>query len=311
MKHAFLLFLTMFIGLSLTLAQEKRTVAIMPFMYSKENEATAKQIQEMVVSLLSQRTDITVVDRSKDSMVIAELGHTIRDVSVYAKEIKFGNITTAPEIIVGYLSKATADPVTSSGNSTSGTRMKYSGVLSFSLQLINLETGTIKQQETFTGKTKEGDVVNRASQVVENIFRRRGSANTVTDAAGSAVMADTKEQAIQAAIANSEKAVLQWINQQLSTNIKIIGIQDRDDNLPQTVLVTGLGNSIRIGTPITINEIKYLDGSDGSKVKQVIKIGVLKVKELQGEVTLCKVTDGRNGLEEKMKASNLELVINK
>jgi len=281
----------------------------MPFMYSKENEAAAKQVQEMVVTLLSSRSDIHVVDRSKDSVVIAELGHSIRDVSVYAKEIKLGNITTAPEIIVGFISNASAEPVTSSGNILTGQKLKYSGILSFSLQLIELETGIIKQHETFTGKTKEGDAANKATQVVNRLFKSNDKVSSLSDATGSAVMADTKEQAVQTAIGNSEKSVLRWINKEFSTNIKIVSIQDRDNNLPQTVLVTGLGNNIKVGTELTINEINYFDVPGGTRAKQVKKIGELKVKELQGDITLCKVTEGKTALEEKMKGNNLELTV--
>lgn len=285
---------------------EKKVVGIMPFVSSQpQNRGTASQVQEMVVRLLSSNSNIQAVDRSKDSLVVRELDNQIRDVSVMAKQLADqGKLIGAKEIIVGTLSKASAEPV--SGNAY-GSNVKYSGLVNFSLQLIDVETGTVKEQETFEGSTNKVEAANKGTKALGSILKKSNPLGNNTTA--DILLADTKEKAILNAVNQSEKSIAQWVTKIYSSNIRILSVEERDKGLPEKVLVSGLGESVKKGTQITINEISFFD-VDGKKMKREKKVGELKVEEVQGELTVCKVTNGEALLDEKLKAnSKLELVI--
>lgn len=278
----------------------------MPFAASMpQDKGTAAQVQEMVVRLLSSRSDIELVDRSKDTMVLKELNNQMREVSVSAKVLADqGKLSGAKEIIVGTLTKAGADDINSSNTGLLGNNdARYSGIVSYSLQLIDVETGTLKEQGIFNGNTNNTDATNKAAEGLKSLFGRSKLANA-TDATSGVVMADTKEKAILNAIRSSEKPLIEWINGLYPPDIKILAVEKRAKGLPETVLVAGLGPNLKKGTQITISEIQFIDLGNGKKAKQVKKVGELKVQELQGEITLCKVTDGESVLEDKMKGSS-------
>ncbi len=81
-------------------------------------------------------------------------------------------------------------------------------------------------------------------------------------------------------------------------------------NFPETISIAGFETSKLSGKIVTVNEVSFIDDGAGKKFKRVKKIAELKVQEIQGEVTLCKVKDGADILDEKMKSkAKMEFVI--
>lgn len=266
---------------------QKKAVAIMPFVYAKaEDKATALQLQEFVVSIIAKRNNIQLIDRSKDSLLMRELKNQIRSVSVNAKKLaEQGKVLGAEEMIVGSLTKVMADKV----HQVEG---KFSGLVYFSLQVVDVATGIIKNPVVVDGTTKNTDEIAKLGGLDGLLGTGGGTLELV--------MADSKEEAIKKAIESSRELIAKWINKTYPLEIKIFKVETRKNNFPETVLVAGLEKEIKVGAKIKISEVIILE-LDGDKLKQVKKIATLKVLELQGDVTLCKFTDGEKEIEEKLR----------
>lgn len=300
--------------------EEKHAVALMPFVASSEEyKSTAIQVQDLVLQQLAEKPNVEVIDRSKDKIVISELDNQIRAVSVAAKNLADqGKLRGAKRIIVGQITKVSAEAVdefgapinnSSSKSNSTGTKnlnVRYSGLVTFSLQLIDVETGLVIEQENFTGNTMPTDAANKTGKGLGGLLKKTTIGKTATTAT-QIVMPETKEKAIQMAITSAKKDIADWINKTFAKPITLVAIEERSKGAASTVLVTGLDEAVEKGTVILVHEVRYLDAG-GKKVRQERKLASLKVQEPQGDVTLCKVTDGGKELEEKMNG-NSELIL--
>ncbi len=219
-------------------AQGQRVVAIMPFVSSYSgNSLRASQVQDQVIEILQARSDLRFVDRSKDTMVVKELYNQTRLESVSADAlVNQGKLLGANDIIAGTLTNVSTE--TRYVNSKipllgSSEKIKYSASVSFSIQIIDVETGQFKEQKVINVNTAEQDKVG-------TIFSDKG---------GGLLMADTKEQAILNALKKTKTVVLQWINKVYPPEIKILRIEETTKGgNPETVLVSGLDESVKKGT---------------------------------------------------------------
>lgn len=287
-------------GNGIVQAQSPKTVvAIMPFVSSSSGDLNrAAQLQAIAVECLRSKSNIQLIDRSNDTLLRRELITQMGEGSINAQHLaQQGDISGAEDIFVGKVSSVSAEQRQVNGmfgtNST-----KYLGNITYSLEIMDASTGLQKALKNFTGNTGAQD------------FTSIVAGNTKLGKANSMQMADTKEQAIINAINATKNDILAWVNTAYS-NIKILSVDSKDNNsLPATVLVTGLAG-IKKNTSITVNEITSLDDGNGGTIKRVQKVFELKVVDPQGDVTICKVTDGANVVEDKMKNATLQFVINK
>lgn len=265
---------------------EKTSIAIFPFTATADaNKGYATVIQQLVVEILRKKSGIQLIDRSNDSLQVKELDLSMREVSVDAKgPAEQGKLLLGAQMIVGTLSNVSVEE--KSNTSVSGGRSvinkTYTASLSFAMQLSDVETGKVISHKLFGGVQNSGGFL---STIGLNAFTN----------------ADTKEEAIASAIKNTRKQIIKWFNELYPPEINIFKIEERDKKgKPETVLVTGVDESFSRGSQFYVHEIEMLDTGNGKKLRRLKKIARLKITELQGEVTVCKVSDGEDILEDKM-----------
>ena len=268
---------------------EKIPVAMFPFVsLSPEYKGRASQIQEMVLEMLQAKSNIEVIDRSKDSLLMKELDNQIREQSVAAQGlVQQGKVLGAKNMIVGTVSNIVFEQSKGSFYNTqtkqNSETVMYSADVSFSLQLSDVESGKILSTKAFNSKDLRSGIA---------FFSKNSRFSAL------------KEDAIMNAISVTKKAVAAWLNQTYPPLIQIVKIEDRNKKgYPQTVLVTGIDGSIQKGAQLTVNEIEMIDVGQGKPpIQRRVKIADLKVQDLQGDITVCRVTSGENILEAKWNA---------
>ena len=260
------------------------------FRSSPANRARAVQLQEIAIQCLRAKSNINLIDRSADSLLLQELDNQIREQSMASNiHVEQGKVSGAQDIIVGILTSVGVEERNVRGLLSPSTK-KYLGNISYSLQIMDASTGVQKTSKTFDGSTKKQDLGTK-------IF-----GNTKLGKASSLLMADTKEDAILKAINDTKNEIAEWINEAYPAPVKLLSVDTRDSKgQPDNVAIGGLSSEVRKGKTITVNEITVLDDGSGKQFKRVKKIGELKVLENQGDVTECKVTDGADIIEDKMK----------
>ncbi len=285
------IFLTVIISLfaQFIFAQSPKTsVAIFPFKSAlPENRGRASQIQQFVVEILRKKSDIDLIDRSNDSALMKELDYQIREQSMASNNlVQQGKVLGANQMIIGTLSNINVEKKTTNGiNSFTKkyeTNTSYSASVNFALELIDVETGNILNQKSFDNSEGGGKFLGL------NLGLGGGSGNS-------------SDEAIQDAIRATKKSILTWVNQCYPPTIKILKIEDRDKKgFPQTILVLGVDESLSKGAKLNLNELEDLDIGGGKKVTRSKKVGELKITDKQGDITVCKVTDGEKTLESRM-----------
>lgn len=295
MNKMFILIMAFF---SITATYSQKTpVAIFPFVSAlPENKARASEIQQIVIEILRNKSDIELIDRSNDSLLVKELDNQIREISVAASGlVAQGKVLGAKQMIVGTVSNVTVEEKKANNlkmliGKKNATNTEYSATINFALQLTDIETGKVINQKSFNSKR---DVV----EAMRDIFN--------------VGINNTREGAILAAIKSTRGLISSWINESYPPEIKILKIEDRDKSgYPQTILVSGIDATLQKGSKVVINEIEMFDAGNGKSLKRTKKMAELKVKEIQGDITVCTVTDGEKTLEEKMKSNvKMEFVL--
>lgn len=293
MKKVTLFVITLFTSITIYSQVDKKVVAIMPFISSSpEYRNYAAQLQSIALQTFNSNSNATFIDRSADAAVVKELDNQIREQSISSKVlVEQGKLSGSNELIVGSLAGVSIETTEVPRILGGGYDKKYSASLSYSLQVIDGATGLTLSVKDFNGNTKKQDVGKK-------IFGNKGMLGK-----GSGILlADTKDEAIRKAINATKGEITDWITESYPPLIRIINIESRNGSgFPEVVLISGFGSDMSVGKKITIKEITLLDDGAGGKIKREKKIGELKVSEIQGQVTVCKVKEGENVLEEKMK----------
>jgi hypothetical protein len=288
MKQFFITIITCLISGIIFSQAPKTSVAIMPFVYSMPDyKNRASQIQEIVIELLSKKSSINLIDRSKDTLLLRELDFQIREQSIASKDlVRQGKVLGAQNMIIGTVSNIKVEEKKGTNGISIG-NLAYKANISYSLQLMDVESGMILSQKSFSN----------AKAGILDMFSGPSP---------------TSEAAIAAAIRVTKKSVLEWLNESYPPDIKILRIEERDKKgLPATILVTGIDEALAKGTKLSLNEIEMLDAGEGKKLKRSKNIADLKISDKQGEITICKITAGEKTIEEKINSGvKLEVLIN-
>jgi len=286
MKKLLLLFVLAIPCLFNALSQnEKNSIAILPFTSTTPGYKNyAAVIQQLVVEILRKKSSIQLIDRTNDSLQVKELDLSMREVSVDAKgPVEQGKLLLGSQMIVGNLSNIGIEEKTTTGTTSSGiptTSKRYSANLNFAMQLSDVETGKVICHKLFG--VSQGGIL---SSIGLDAFST----------------SDTKEEAIANAIKNTRKQIIKWFNEIYPPEINIFKIEERTKSgKPETVLVTGVDESFTKGAQFYVHEIEMLDAGNGKMLRRIKKIARLRIRELQGDITICKVVDGEDIIEEKM-----------
>ena len=289
MKYATLLLWISVICLTAMAQDDKVRIAVFPFASVQPDYRTrAAEIHEMVVETLRERSNIELIDRAKDSFLLRELDYQVREQSMAAPGlVAQGKLSGAQQIIIGTVTDIALEVV---GNSTSQNFNQktaalpvYIATVNFSLQLSDVETGKVISQKNFSSKDTKNNIL--------AVFKGTNTSST------------SKEDAILKGIQSCKKYIHAWLSEVYPSAIRIEKIEDRDGHgKPKTVLVSGLDASVRKGAIVAINEIEKFQGADGKQLTRTKQISQLKVVELQGQITVCKVTSGEDLIEDKLKS---------
>lgn len=268
---------------------DKTTIAVFAFKPAlPEYQKWAAHMHHVVMEVLEKKPGFVLLDRSMDSLLIRELDIQIREQSVASKVlVEQGKLLGATHILVGTITGVSAEENKASGIKTifkkgDLTGNQYKATVSFSLQLAETETGKVVTQKVFDNS---GNVFDKAKDLM-NVG-----------------LGETRENAILTSIDASRKEITSWINTKYPPELKIQKIETRTrTGKPETVLVTGIDESFKKGAQFIVKEVEPFITSDGNSVPRIKKIATLKIKEFQGAVAVCSVTDGEDVLEEKMNA---------
>lgn len=285
------LFLLLLVLFKMSAQDSKIAVAVMPFQSSSSvDKARAAQLQEIVLEILSLKSNIDPIDRSKDALLNMELDLQL-DVRTYAskKLVEQGKKIGANQLIIGTLTnievkeEKTSTPNIPGLGKIGGNTTNFKASISFSMQIIDVETGKIISHKAFN---KTSDNIGVAIPIL-------GSGNS-------------EENAVVNAMADCKKKILSWLNENYPSIIMIESIEERSKKgKPKTVLVSGVDNSLQEGSKLILEEIVIIKAeSNGQHKQRIIPIAILEIKEKQGDYTLCKVTEGEDVLEEKMANGN-------
>lgn len=270
---------------------QKKVVAVMPFLSSTpENKQSAAALQSIALQVFNAKSNIKVVDRSADESVLKELDNQIREQSMSSKVlVPQGQLSGSQEIIIGILNSVSVEPKDG----------KFVASLNYTLEAADAATGVMINSHNFKGSTNSQDL----GKKVLGLGILGSKANALGDAS-TVLMADTKEAAITNAINDTRRQMTRWINEVYPPDIKVLAVDSRDSKgYPVTLSMAGFEAGVPTGKTITVNEITYLENGSGPKLKRVKKIAELKIVEIQGEVTECKVKSGEDVLDEKMKGN--------
>lgn len=276
-------------------AQSKTPLAIFSFVASQpENKSRAAQIQQLVVELLNRKSDVELLDRTNDNLIIKELDMQIREQSMASSGlVQQGKLLGAKQMLVGTVTNVKVEhkQVTSYDLLTQKSRIvtRYNASIAFALQLSDVESGKVISQRIFDSRK----VINKAFDIL-NVG-----------------LGNSPEEAIASAIKGTKKQIKEWLNDLFQPDIKILKVEETDKSgYPELILLAGLDGSLQKGAHITINAVEMIDTGDGKSLKRVKKMAELKVKEVQGEILVCKVTEGEKELHNKMTAGDkMEFVI--
>lgn len=303
MKKFVLLPILLCLFTEISFAQHKKVVAIMPFLSSHaDNRPHAAQLQSIVSQVFTSRPYVQFVDRSTDAIVLKELENQTREQSISSETlVEQGKLTGSQEIIIGNLASISVEQRRAGSNSSD---VKYIANISYSLQVVDAATGILKSSGDINGSTKLQEIGTVLLSGIKNVLVKNDDSrrdNRALENASSILLADTKDEAIRKAIAATKQEMIDWIRKAYPPVIMLLSVETRDKTgLPETVIITGPGLSS--GKKIIIREVSFVNDSEGNPHKREKKIGELKVSEIQGDVIVCKVTDGENILDEKMKS---------
>ena len=220
---------------------------------------------------------------------MAVLGFLARSLEVSVQQ---GKVLGATNMIIGTVSNVSVEEKIISGYNAytkvnTGNTTQYSASVSFSLQLSDVESGRVVSSKTFNNKDAGG-----------------GFLGGLIAASTNGAIAGSREDAISGAIKASKKLILTWINESFPPEIKIVSIEERDSHgFPKTILVSGIDGTLQKGSQLAINEIAMVDmGAGKPPLRRERKLVDLKVTEIQGDITVCKVTSGEKVIEERMKS---------
>lgn len=286
----FLLGIIAIILSSVSVAQDKTTVAILPFTYTRESVQydNVSPIQETVVNAFVKTRRFNIVDRSKVEALKQEKELQKTDDFIDGKVVEQGRNLGAAFLVSGHVITLKAEQIRTDdgkGNIT----ISYKAKLSISLKVIDVTTGMVVSAETIEPK---------ASGLLGFL----------------GVLASPTEQA---AITNSIEKISGSVDDFVSRNFPVMftiaEIQEKDSKGGATKLLLAGGSSfgIKKGDKLKVVELVAMD-INGKQIIRKKEIGELKVTKVEDEnFSICSVSDGGLEISNKFAAKSKIQVLTK
>lgn len=279
--------------------EEKVLIAVLPFIGSSTAQSNyVSAIQEYVSKEFIGKSRFEIVDRSKFTSVLKELNIQKSEEFLNSKIVEQGRLSGAQYLVTGIVSDAGMKSVvqekltTYGGKPTGGTHteIEYQGTISFSFQVIEVATSKAIYQENINAKSGTSAL--------------SGEGN-----------------AMQTALCKIKKPIKTALLKLFPPEISIIQIESKTKKgLPEKVLISA-GNSFfdeektkdcvfeidekitnlfkKTGIFLKVYEVEVMN-VNGKEIKREKEVGKLKLDEVQGDVSICKVDDGAKEIMERM-----------
>lgn len=291
---------------NVTAQLDKSDIGVMPFTYSDKRYAkNSKELHGIVVDVLSRKRYMHLLDRTKTAQIKKELNLQKGMDYLNGKTVAQGKAVGADIILVGDLTnmevikvKAGVGKMAPPGRGGKESKLdkddkasSHKLMITFSLQAFNVETGELLDNKRF-----------QISAMDANHMDLGGFYETESTNPESSVIAH--------ASGTIEKEVEAWLDEVAPAPLKIVTIDEEDKKgYPSLIsIIGGEDAGLSVGDRLVLYELTKVEIGDKILTRKE-DIAVLKVKELQGDFTQCKVVSGEEDVKEKWKNENLKLLV--
>lgn len=297
-KFSFLL-LACFYLTGATAQNEKTVIAVLPFV-TNVSGANPELVQEMVTKQFVKSNRFDIVDRTKFQKVMTELNVQKSEEFLNSKIVNQGKLLGAQYLVTGVVTQMNSTSnVTVSPTNPNARTTEWRHMITVSYQVIDVETGkavyseNIEAQNTNAHNLSDADAIDNANCLLKRNIRY-------------AVMKEFPEE------------------------IEIVKIEKLSKKgLPDEVLISAgtnffdadsKGNECDKGLIDKINIFKKKDvvklkayqievlTINGKEAKRETEIGTLKLKDVQGDFSVCEVVSGGKEIQDMINGNKKVLL---
>lgn len=255
----------------------KKVIAIVPITNTtgRGGNTHAANLTELVISTIVKTRRFKVVDRTNFDAIFSEenlqKGENFIDGEVVAQGKKLG----AEYIIAGNLANFSTEKLYTTSSSGGKQFAGYRANISFTLKIINVITGEIIAVEPFNVNSGRSLLIYSKKYNKEN-------------------------EAITAAINNTDKIINLFIDDYFPVYLKIFEISKQKGSKAKEIVITGGSNiGLQEKQDLKIVEVSLVD-IGGKTVERKKEIGWVKIISVDDEYfSTCKVTDGDEIIKKK------------
>jgi len=281
-------------GLNVQKSDEKIVIAILPFVTSIQG-VNPDLVQEMVTKQFVKSGRFDIVDRSKFQKVISELNVQKSEEFLNSKIVDQGKLLGAQYLVTGVVTQMNSTSRDIVSTQPPYTHSKTWGhVISISYQVIDVETSkaiyseNIKAESTAAHSGSESDARDNAECFLGRNIRY-------------AVM---KEFPQEIQIVKVEKTTRKGLPDEvlISAGTNFFDADSKgnecDKGLIDKINVFKKKDVVRLAA----FEIEVLT-VNGKEAKREKQIGTLKLKDVQGDFSVCEVTDGAKEIQDRINSN--------
>jgi hypothetical protein len=274
--------------------ENKIKIGLMNFTGPSNLKSYITILQDKVSACFTSKNRFTIVDRTKFEQISRERELQKSEEFIDGFIVEQGKSTGAKFIVSGSLSdiSSTAKEYVrkNSNGQIIGYETKHQAQISFSLSILDVETGASKSAKSFTIATGTGNA----------------GAAFLSGMLGGAPGYNSQEAAVAEVYNRLQGHVLGWINAVFPVAMKILRIETTDKNgLPVTVTVKGGADTdLKKKSDLSVIIYEKIE-SDGQEFIKPKIIGQLVVQEVTGEFSTCKIKEGEKEISENLKNGTL------
>ncbi len=281
-----------------TNAQDAIHIGIIPFKaIDKDAEAVTSLAEEQVSSCFANKGRFYLLDRGVTERLKKELEAAKENTSLYSKIVaEQGHMAGAEYLITGKVGSMEVTKTTSK-NYLGQTTTAYHGTLRISVQVNTVETGRVFFNEPYTILSKDFDTESK-SEMMDNI------------------------------LCKFKTAVKTKVRGMFPTSLAIVHIEKEKKGIPEQVLINAgkdlfeTGKTANCDVPSALSSISSIFSAKivleviqvedlnfgGTTSKREKKIGELKIVSVEGDVSVCKVSDGGKEIKGAMDGKKTILI---
>ncbi len=281
--HLFLGFLLLLTPTNPIVAQPgKKTVTIAPFTFSKQavSSAGAEVVSKEVQAILTTSRRFTMVDRDNSQLINAERELQKGEDFIDSKVIEQGASLGADLIFIGHVI---------SYSSKEGPVIHLS-IIDIATREITASEIITTQERRITALNRTVDAATRDLYYSSNKWRKTGKPKVTV------VTTIIKEAS---AMNNTlEKQLLGFIDDHFPLRFPILQYDEIDERkgVQSVLLQANEKDGLKKGDKFKIVEAVSIESRTGASFTREKEIGKAQVKQIEGDVTVCKVTWGHEEL---------------